>query len=228
MLASANVLARTRSLRKSVPTALAVGEHQSDWSDHAPVAIRLAIPAISLEKPYGSDHKRKRWTPPPLPANTDLDRLLMQTIHSKAAKDSSELDTIGKYYGQCQSQQKIAPTAIYVEAHCDRLMSGEIISSFGIFLGVNNRYNLGARLHGLNASINRAHLAGILAALENFPSRDTPVIVFSPSFYALDTITWNIDAAKSSGWTVTNGDLIRKISEHLLSRPGPVHFQHLK
>ncbi|KAF5387244.1 hypothetical protein D9757_006858 [Collybiopsis confluens] len=207
--------------------AFAVGTHEPEWSDHAPIAVKLAIPG--LEPSAGPLHgKIQRLHSSPaqfhLPSESELDCMLIEVVNSiKRPAD----DPILRVYGCLapDSPRSSTPISAYISGTCI-LSQSTLATGAGIAYGQNSSLNISFRVHGPGLSENCAAAYAALYAIAKCPA-NRPLIIVSKSEYVISALSHFALSHMKRNWNTANGDVLRAITTIIRARSALTHLSLL-
>ena len=184
-----------------------IGTHESEWSDHAPVAARIACPNVQRVQRDVLGKCKQRDPLYQLPTETELDRMLVEVIHSQKSRSK---DPLALVYGLLPSGvlPKLSLLAVYTAGSWS---PEHMAGGAGIYYGNNCSYNMSLRVPGPALSYNQSCTFAVWMAIKECP-RDRPLIVYTTSEFVANALTRYASSNAKNKWSCANGDLLRLIT----------------
>ncbi|KAF6741560.1 ribonuclease H-like domain-containing protein, partial [Ephemerocybe angulata] len=173
-----------------------------------------AIPVVNK----GVPRHRKRQVR--LSEETELDRLMLAAIESKAGPDQA----LRRLYGPVYLKSK--EVHVYVDGSSVGNGTPDARAGSGVYFGPGSSKNMAVRVPD-EQSNNRAEIYAILCALRAV-NKHQSLVIYSDSVYAMGMLTVWAHRKAAIGWRVTNGDLLRDIVGLIEERPASVTFRKVK
>ncbi|KAF8166052.1 hypothetical protein BJ912DRAFT_863521, partial [Pholiota molesta] len=146
---------------------------------------------------------------PPLPDNTELDKLYIETLASRP----SDEQFLSSVYGGVHVDS--TPTNIYVYSTEDRI-SNQRHAAAGIYWGESHRNNMALRAHGKQTA-DRAELLALHYIVRKV--RVTRAIqVFTTRRTLYTALLTHIRQAVKAKWNIPNGDIVASLADLIKRR----------
>ncbi|KAJ7900680.1 hypothetical protein B0H14DRAFT_2287675, partial [Mycena olivaceomarginata] len=155
-----------------------------------------------------------------LPAETELDKLLISTI--EAGKDDTQKSV--KLFGPVVFVTN--PVLVTISGVCKNAGKHTAHAGAAAFFGKNSGLNQRVRVWGKQDNA-RADLVALLIAIQAAPTTKS-LTISTRSEYAIRSIKYYASRNSACGWKCPNGDILKIILEWIRSRTAPIHFVHIK
>ncbi|KAF6764520.1 ribonuclease H-like domain-containing protein, partial [Ephemerocybe angulata] len=176
---------------------------------------------VAVSAPVNEKHvPRPRRRKFQLSDETELDRLMIAAIESKAGPDQALRRIYGPVY------LRSSEVHVYVDGSSIANGTPDARAGSGVFFGPGSRKNLAVRVPD-ELTNGRAEVYAILCALRAVNDHQS-LVIYSDSVYALGMLTVWASKKAAIGWRVTNGDLFRDIVALIERRPASVTFRKVK
>jgi ribonuclease HI len=194
-------------------------ELQIDDYDHTALPLEVEIDKSLLGALALRTRKRKR-DEIVLPDETELDKLLIQTL--KAGKDEAKKSL--KLYGPVYFNTN--PILVTICGVCKNVGKHTASAGSAAIFGPDSNLNRAVRVWG-NATNVRADLIALVVALHAAPRTKT-LHVSTRSDFAIRSTKYYAFRNDATGWKGTNGDVLKLVIQMIQARSAPVHFIHIK
>lgn len=192
-----------------------IGDH-----DHAAIVVQLEVVSSLLSFNALQPSRKRKREEITLPDETELDKLLIQTL--AAGKD--EKRKLLRLYGPLHVDTP--PLKIVVHGACQRAGKHTATAGSGIYFGINSPKNYSLRVWANQTNVH-ADLAALLWAIKSSPLRMT-LEISTRSEYAIRSVVYYAAKNENCGWKCPNGDIPKLIFQWIKVRVAPIHFIHIK
>ncbi|KAJ7892347.1 hypothetical protein B0H14DRAFT_2254002, partial [Mycena olivaceomarginata] len=151
-----------------------------------------------------------------LPDETELDRLLIETIAVGKDNSKNALTLLGPVLAIT------TPTAVTICGFCKNSGKHTAQAGAAAYFDDNSGLNKLVRVWGQQNNA-RADLVALLLAVQAAPKTKS-LVISTRSEYAIRSITNYAYRNDACGWTCVNGDILKSIVGWIRCRTAPIHF----
>jgi ribonuclease HI len=187
--------------------------------DHAALILQLEIDFSLIGAPTVRCRKRKREDVV-LPNETELDRLVIQTVQAGKDESKKTLQLFGPVYFDTN------PVLAGICGVCKNQGKHTASGGAAVFFGDNSNLNRAVRIWGTPTKL-RAEVVALLVAVRAAPRTKT-LHVLSRSDYAIKSVKYWAFCNEACGWKRANGDILKLVIQAIKIRSAPIHLIYIK